>query len=378
MEDLIQNYNNCPVCKAKERAPVTRRPYYDRYMKVLSEKLNLDFPKLLDTLKTFQCDNCESIYSDPWLNSKGMYALYGKGHPQHILGWEIFYNWVNQPTASNSNHSRASLWRLFEKIVGPVNNFGQLNCPFFGPLLYFNDLQFGDPNKVDRVAEAMSSITSTYLHPYQAVKFPNQLANFFDKRVRFKKVVKDQHNIDNVNQLSKTGFKHLIQQDSLAEEQKEDNALEKPIYGIPDNRFLVFEPSSCFWSTNCNSLNCSCRSISGELLNTPVIDIKDVKREGIKFDLFCIFNALDHYLDPKELIAELLEVSKVVFIDTHQSDEKRSFSRQHFYVFGKNFLDKIAEPDWSWIDITDQADLKFQNSYMISKEVDLNKILKNL
>ncbi len=377
MQDLVCSYSKCPVCNSEERVQAHRRPYYDRYMKAMSDQLKLSYKELLRTFNTYECQQCKSICSDPWLNSKGMYALYGKGHSQHILGWEIFYDWVNAAANNNSNQKRAELWRKFEKIVGPINVFGQLNCPFFGPLLYFNDIEEEADSKIDRVAEAMSRVTSTYLHPYNSEQVQNRLMSFLGKRITSQKVVTDQYNIGNSNYIAKKEVKKLIR-NNKSEKSNEHDLLKLPVYSIPQNRYLVFEPSSCFWSTNCNSLNCSCKSLSGELLNTPVIDLKDVKREKIHFDLFCIFNALDHYINPKEILSELLEHSKVVFFDTHQSDEERSFSRQHFYVFGKNFLQSIAEPDWSWVDVSDIADLKFQNSYMVSKTINLPEAINSL
>lgn len=362
-----RRYTTCPVCGSAERSPAARRPYRDRYMRALASELGIAVDEVPFALDIYECDSCESIYSDPWLNAQGMYALYGTGHPQHLLGWEIFFKWANASPRALASQRRARLWRFLESKVGRVETFGQLNCPFFGPLLYFDDLAAHPVDKVPRVAQAFAQVQSTYLHPYRRNSWFNRLDSVFRRKVLRQELVVDEVNNLNPNRWTISKLRRAISRAGGTTDRQAGDALPRPLYQVPDNRYLLFEPSSCFWSANCSSLNCSCRSLSGVLLDTPSITLADVRREGIHFDLFCVFNALDHFLEPKEMLNKLLDVSKFVFFDTHKSDEVHAFSRQHFYVFGKNALARMADPDWHWLDVTDDVGLPGQNAFIVSR-----------
>lgn len=322
----------------------------DRYMKALAEALGVTVEEVASIFPTFECRTCASVYSDPWLTPEGMYELYGKGAAQHLAGWEIFYGWANDAANAKASQDRARVWRLLEEHVGPVRRYGQLNCPFFGPLLYFNDLEESDVAKRDRVAGAFSQIQDRYLHPFDASSLLNRVKRAWRGRVCKESLVVDEVNEKNANLMGSRSLSRAIRRGKTARGRNgtvsAEGGLPRPRHGGPEERYLVFEPSSCFWSTNCTSLNASCRAIAGELLKTPVVTLSDIEREGKQFDLFCVFNALDHFLEPKQLLRRLLNVSRFVFFDTHKNDPGHSFSRQHFYVFGTGALEAMADPDW--------------------------------
>ena len=56
------------------------------------------------------------------------------------------------------------------------------------------------------------------------------------------------------------------------------------------------------------------------------------------------------------------------------SEEHNTFSRQHFYAFGRNFLDAVRAEGWSYIDITEIVQKPNQYCYLVSREFDLTAI----
>src|SRR4029078_12834160 len=88
-------------------------------------------------------------------------------------------------------------------------------------------------------------------------------------------------------------------------------------------------------------------------------------------DVFGMYNNLDHFLEPIDIIRQALNISRLVFIDVHASGEQHTFSRQHLYSFGKTFFDTVLQKDCSCIDITDVVMKNNQNCYLLSKEIDL-------
>ena len=147
-------------------------------------------------------------------------------------------------------------------------------------------------------------------------------------------------------------------------------------FPLPKERFLVFQSCPCFWGASCISMNCSCRALCSSVLGTPVIDFDDVFREGIKLDVFCICNVLDHFVDPRVILKRALEVSRLVFVDVHTSEEHSTFPRQHLYAFGRNFLDAIREEKWSYVDVTEIVRKPNQYCYLVSREMDLQETQK--
>jgi len=368
-EGTMCHYKACPVCGHPERVDVKRRPYYDRYILGLAKELDVYIEDVTELFQTFECTKCDSLYLDPWLTAKGMNSLYGRGHSQHILGWYDFYSWVQEQEGETSTRKNR-LWDLLQKYAGDVKVYGQLNFPFSGLLMHFRDQELKDKNKKDYVADKILSLQKSYLHPFKENSLANRLMRLSVKlRSRYNKMVmvNDQVNVGNINVMPKGALNNAL---GFAKHQSQTNGAQSTAQPVtlPEKRYLIFETTPCFWTTNCVSMNCTCHALSSAALNTPVIDFKDVDREKIQFDVFGLFNCLDHFVYPKEILKRAVERSRIVFFDVHKSEKEHVFSRQHLYVFGKNFVEHICEQGWQYLDITEEAGIRGQNAYLVSNK----------
>ena len=380
---ILRHYDACPACGHAGRTAIDKPLYIDQYTVSLARELQIGPEDVLRLFDVYRCDRCETIYSDPWLTGQGMNVLYGRGQSQHLLGWQEFYEWVQEPV-DNYLRRHAPLWNLLSRVSGGIQTYGQMNCPFAGFLMYLKARELKSESISDHVASHIHEMQKSYLHPYDRRRAVNRVVDFGQRVGRRLGLVNGQQmqsNFFNANELSLSTIKRSLAIPGYRPSERST----APVTAapVPSKRYLVYQSSSCFW-TNCVSLNCTCRSISTTALGAPVIDFGDVARDQIHFDVFGFFNCLDHFVEPKAILARALEHSRVVVITTHRSDEKATFSRQHLYAFGKNFLEAMKEPEWNVADITTWATTPGeqlgagldngpdQNSYLISKEIDLS------
>lgn len=381
---ILGHYHTCPACSHAGRTAIDKPPYVDRYIVSLARELQITPEDVIRLFDVFRCDRCETIYSDPWLTGQGMNVLYGRGQSQHLLGWQEFYEWVQEP-ADNYLRRRAALWNLLSRVSGGIETYGQMNCPFAGFLMYLQARELQSESISDHVARHIYEMQKSYLHPYDRGRIGNRVVDLAQRVGRRLGLMNGQQmrpNVFNANTLSLSTIKRSLRMSGYRP--SKSSTASAPAAPVPSKRYLVYQSSSCFWTTNCVSLNCTCRSMSTTALGTPVIDFGDVARDQIHFDVFGFFNCLDHFVEPKAILARALEHSRVVFIATHRSDEEATFSRQHLYAFGKNFLEAMKEPEWSIADITAHANKPGeqistgsdnspdQNWYLVSKEIDLS------
>jgi hypothetical protein len=382
----LRHYDRCPACGDTGRRAVEKPSYVDRYIVSFARELQIVSEDVIGLFDVYRCDRCETIYSDPWLTGQGMNVLYGRGQSQHLLGWQQFYEWVQEP-AGNYLRRCAPLWNLLAQVSGGIQTYGEMNCPFAGFLMYLKTRELHSESISDHVAHHIHQMQRSYLHPYDRGRMVNRvvgLAQTVGRRLGLINGERMQSNFFNANALSLSMIKRSLEIPGYRP--LETSTASVPAAPVPSQRYLVYQPTSCFWTTNCVSLNCTCRSMSTTALGTPVIDFGDVSRDQIHFDVFGFFNCLDHFVEPKAILARALEHSRVVFIDTHRSDEEATFSRQHLYAFGQRFLEAMKEPEWSVVDITALADKTgqrvstgFENSpdqnwYLVSKEIDLSAV----
>jgi hypothetical protein len=361
---ILRRYPACPVCGSPERHTAQRRPpMQDTYLLALARTLDVPYQDLHAALEVHECDRCASVYCDPWLGALGMASLYGRGHGQHLAGWENFLRWV-QSTGPARPPVPEAVWSFLAERMGPVGIYGELNCPFSGLFLLFRDLDGGDQVRADDSARAIAGIHHSYTYPE---RLRGQLTRGRSLRARVaRRLLGD----DQASALSVARVRRRLTRPGAIGPARTPRADVRPAAATPpEKRYLVMEPSSTFWTTNCVAVGTSCRALcQSPAVGVPVIDWKDVAREEITFDLFGLFNCLDHFVDPGRLLREVLAHSRAVFVETHRGGANDTFSRQHLYAFGPRFLDHLLPSGWRWEDVTPSLDDGLQSFYWIWRD----------
>jgi hypothetical protein len=87
-------------------------------------------------------------------------------------------------------------------------------------------------------------------------------------------------------------------------------------------------------------LGVQCRRVAEDVLACGAARLDELPPEK-SFDLIGVFNALDHYTRPIELLQELLTISKFVYIEGHGSADA---GKQHPFLLSEQVFSKLRLP----------------------------------
>lgn len=341
--DLFRAVPSCPVCGSVERTLTQRRsPKNDDYIAALARELEVPHAEIASVFVLYECADCESVYCDPWLSARASSLLYGKGQAQHLLGWGLFYDWLRGSRKSRTVLAqKEKIWKYLLGVAGPIDVYGELNCPFQGLYPYFNQWVHSR-EKRQAFRRYLAELKSTSVYPR-----PSVLAR---------------------------GYRALFAKKSKKEPQAVAKTPQrKSLVGLPRRRYLVWQPSSSFWGANCRSEGTTCQGVAQGMLEAPVIHWEDVERENMRFRVLGLFNCLDHFQEPTELLAQALRCSDYVFIETHKSHPQNTFSRQHLYALGPRFMDQVLPKEASWAALNQEIKDPLQDFYLVSSRFKLPK-----
>lgn len=310
-----------------------------------------------------ECAHCATVYCDPWLGARGMARLYGVGHGQHLAGWENFLRWVQGPAAPGPLSPSSAIWAFLDDRAGPIDVYGELNCPFGGLFMLFRDLEAGKRDKLDEAAQAIARVLHSQGYP------AGLRARLAGLRGRAAALARRLPGMAQPSALQVARLKRALARSTGIGPSRTPQRPAAPARPrLPRQRYLVVEPTSAFWSTNCTAFGAACRAVcQSSAVGVPVLDWKDVDREGTRFDVFGLFNCLDHFIDPARALREALARSHAVLVEGHRSGPDDTFSRQHLFALGPRFLDHILPDGWRWEDVTPRLDDGLQSYYWIER-----------
>ena len=182
-------------------------------MMALADELDLTVSELVALFCVYRCAKCSTVYCDPWLSTTGMTRLYTNRHPQHLLGWQHFYQWAQKKGDGSQSTYEQRLWNLLNKVVGEIKTYAELGCPFMGLLLYLKGCELSGQNKTDYVAREISRLQASYLHPWNRRSVINIAARGFfrlRKAITKERFVADHVQYANVNQAAIWQIKNRI------------------------------------------------------------------------------------------------------------------------------------------------------------------------
>ena len=295
-QNFLSSFKNCPVCSSEKRS---RRTSNDErtnlYFEAIATYFKTNEIQLHKKIKVFVCDECNSEYCDPWFKTEVSDLLYSVIFGKHRQGWNKFNYWANDEEKTNVSMGDLDvIWRYVEKYAKKVDSYAELNCPFqgffgkFTKVLYKKDNNY--KNKSLNHLIHMRKAYEQFPFPGYAVELPKQ-----------------------------------------------------PSTNIPKDRTLIVEPTSMFWGSNCSSDNVSCHSTALSLFGVRKLDLKDIEREKIKFDVLGAYNVIDHFYKPLEMISKLTKISRLVVLTLHGLND--IINKQHLFKFGPdfpNYLKKIG------------------------------------
>lgn len=304
----------CPVCGGSRRRidPTTAR--HNRYVRAIPLVTPIRASEIDDLLQAFRCEDCTTVYCDPWLSRSASARLYTTGFGQHYGGWQILHESVANDDGATHAHWREHTWARIEAIAGPVSAYAELNCPFRGLLPYFRRNEIGVAAYRRLARRSRNSARSRRRYPRGVLA---TLRQAFDVRPP--------------------------EAPPLLPSRRAG--------AYPAERTLVLDPSSACWGNNCVSQGVTCHSLAGRLLAATLATSSDLERDERRFDV-AVLTELDHFFEPISVLEKWIERARLVVVACHLSNH---FSKQHPYAFGPGFTEHLQSRGWSAIDLTQET-----------------------
>ena len=329
--DYLKHNNNCPVCSYDKRSHKVNSPdqdQYNLYFQAIASYLKTTQVELHKKINVYICKKCDTEYCDPWFKTEISNILYSIIFGQHRMGWSKLNYWAaDKEEVDSSMGDLDIIWNYIKKYSKKIDIYGELNCPFqgffgkFAKILYESDEKFKNESLNHLIHMRKTYKNPTF--PGYAVKMPNQ-----------------------------------------------------PSTHLPEERILIIEPSSMFWGSNCSFNNISCYSTAQSLFGIKKCDLKDIKRENIKFDVIGAYNLFDHFFDPLKILSKLTNASKLVVLTLHGLND--TIGKQHLFKFGPNFPTFLKKIGYNIFEIPSEEimpnpdDIRNSTTMLVSKSINFN------
>ena len=307
---LFSRYLECPVCASTKRIHWPTPSQSNSYISAGARRIGVSEKIFLDSMDGHKCLFCGAVYFDPWLSLRLQKELYGEIFPQHNLGWESFWAIVKDP---HQRPNDVALHDMITEKIPSLKTYAEIGCPFNGliPYLRLTEYQYRSKKYLDYPG-TYDLKTAVELHPRVGgmINFERlglSLRDFFN----------------GVQLLRVFPLKRLIKRCLIRFKRAHD---------IPRRRtdcYYIRHDSSFLWGKNCKSLGVDCSTALKNCFGTQILSLEEVKAEKIRFDLVGIFNSLDHYRDPFELLRQIFEFTDYIYLEGHCA--QADWGKQHLY-----------------------------------------------
>ncbi len=311
---VLSHQPDCPVCGSPRRRLESNTSRLNRYIRAIPLVTPMRVSEIVDVLQAWLCEDCTTVYCDPWLSRSASAHLFTTGIGQHYDGWKVLYESVANDDGETHAHWREHTWARIAAIAGPVSTYAELNCLFRGLLPYFRRNEIGVAAYRRFARRARRSARSRRRHPRGILR---TLRRTFDVRPP-----------ESPPLLQSAGA-----------------------IAYPDERVLVLEPTAAGWGNGCVSQGVTCQSLASGLLAATLATQGDLERDGRCFDV-AVLTQLDHFIEPMTVLERFLERSRLVVVACHLSNY---FSKQHPFAFGPGIAEHFRSRGWSAVDLTPET-----------------------
>jgi hypothetical protein len=311
----------CPVCEtptlqnfeAPDAFGFLGAEYYLQAVARSSKSTVEDLSKLF---RPYLCSHCGANYLDPWLTIAGRNEVFISGHPVHNVGWRNLQQLVERNLVPSLVLSPIEIIRSASALIGPINSYVELGCPFQGLLVHM-----APEESLTEWSAKQTTFTSMNRTEYNRFLLPMRIYMFLAKQ--------------------SSNLARLIMRTLRVRDKVRGRWIKRR--DLADNsfpeKFFVPLQSSKFWGLNCSMYGDSCVSTSRTALDAETLSYQTFVSSEVrnKFDLIGLFNVLDHQDNPIDLMRVCLAKAKAVVVLGHDLP----FARQHHFGLGKTFFDNL-------------------------------------
>ena len=328
---ILQHYNNCFFCGSSHLELTNNQEFkHTFYTKCIKSDLGIS-DKIFKKMKVYSCKNCNILQNNPWFKEEISFKIFNEIYGQHNRNWLNVLNFFKK----GIKPYHGNLFDILNNSL-KIKNYCEFNAPFVGLFLnYFN---------------------AEYINKS---KFFNKIFNYSLKYLSSRQIA---------NYKSQTQIKKQLEAEQYLEKLKklkQKNNLKKIV-----KKTLIIDNSFLGWLYNDNYKSVNSRALASNLLDIKIKNFNLIKKSE-KYDLFGIFNTLDHSYQPKKILDFALNNSKYVLIYGH-SDE--NLEKQHLFSLSNKFINYLVKNKISCKDLTQNIDKKFKSKEIYILCSKFNKI----
>lgn len=314
----------CPLKKIKKKHDNNKTNFYEEYIKDY-------FQTSLEEVKSKKCSKCKISINKKWFDEDTSYKIFNSVYGQHHRGWVNYYNFKKKKIIDNHEQIVKKISNLVK-----IKKYSEFNCPFQGNFF-------------------------SYLSESYNIKNVKKLISLSNERILLSQLA-DKNFKD-----FKKNFKRISTINSQIRKLKKKNKLKL-------EKFLILDHSSSCWGDGCVSKSINCKSIAQEIFDLKIYNLQEIKDKRFSFDLFCLFNTLDHTSLPKEILEYALKNSKIVLILNHADPR---VTKQHLFSIQESFLNYLNSKKIFTFNISKKKNNTNKNiMFICTKSKKIKKIIK--
>lgn len=101
---VLSHQPDCPVCGSPRRRLEPNTSRLNHCIRAIPLVTPMRVSEIVDVLQAWLCEDCTTVYCDPWLSRSASAHLFTTGIGQHYDGWKVLYESV----ANDDGETRAS------------------------------------------------------------------------------------------------------------------------------------------------------------------------------------------------------------------------------------------------------------------------------
>jgi len=331
INDFFYSVNKCPICDSTN-FDIENKNIKNRYSEEVSRLLNISEEKLIDTLLSIRCNNCNLGYKNLWFKKDVYYEIFINSSPYHPQGWDSvssaftkkrFIKSINLLQESIINNDNTSINKYERTILSYINNISD---------------KYIIKNNIQKLVQ-------------KAIKINYQTLNNEDYSFLVKDIAT---NIIEPKELGRfSGYKNkdisLFFQENIPTFDTYGE-IGSPLWGMFDiynktsSKKLYFfqDEDKTFWGEEDKYNGVLSYDYAKINFNVEVTRLSEFSKLNKKLDFINMIHYLDHNSDPVDLLKRLSKVTKYLMIISH-IDTPSLRVVQHFTNFNNTVFEYLAK-----------------------------------
>ncbi len=328
---ILKKYEKCIFCGSSKLNLSENQGYtHNFYTNSIKNDLSLD-EKFFKKMKIHHCMNCFIVQNTPWFSEKISFKIFNQIYGQHNRNWLNIINFFKKGLMPD----HGKLFKILDKNF-KIRSYCEFNAPFMGLMIDFFDKEY---KKNSDFYKNIFNYCLKYLSSRQLVGKGKKLTIKSEKEAKeyLKKLNQLKNKINSKNMIKKT---------------------------------LIIDNSYLTWLYNDNY-----RSVNSKVLASELFDIEienfNLTSNSKSYDLFGIFNTLDHTHQPKKILDYALNNSKYVLIYCHSNE---NLEKQHLFSLTDKFISYLERKKINCLNLTSNIDKHFKSKEIYILCSKFNKI----